>query len=154
MPLDPNSTFKNQHKKFDLIATILVLFFAFSFLFCFNFIQIDLNSVAEENPIAEKKENKNKIENGIHVNSGLVVDDGYELVLRSCGSCHSYKLVTQNNADAAGWTETIRWMQETQKLWDLGANEPKIVAYLAKNYGPKKKFRRKNLENVEWFELD
>ena len=102
----------------------------------------------------EKKEDKNMIENGIHVNSGLVVDDGYELVLRSCGSCHSYKLVTQNNADAAGWTETIRWMQETQKLWDLGANEPKIVAYLAKNYGPKKKFRRKNLGNVEWFELD
>ena len=40
MPSDPNTTFKNQQKKFDLIATILVFFFAFNFLFCFNFIQI------------------------------------------------------------------------------------------------------------------
>jgi hypothetical protein len=83
----------------------------------------------------------------------LIVDKGYQLVLNNCGACHRYKLVTQNSASAEGWTETIRWMQATQKLWDLGENEALIVAYLAKNYGVKKASRRLPLDKVEWYEL-
>jgi hypothetical protein len=97
---------------------------------------------------------EDKIENGIHVMSGLVVDDGYELVVRHCGNCHSYKLVTQNRSDADGWHAIIDWMQETQNLWDLKQDETPLVNYLAKNYGPKKMGRRANLKNVVWYELD
>jgi hypothetical protein len=53
-----------------------------------------------------------------------------------------------------GWKETIVWMQETQKLWDLGESESKILDYLAKNYAPKKAGRRKNLVINEWYEID
>ena len=51
------------------------------------------------------------------------------------------------------WLATIRWMQETQNLWDLGENETAIVNYLAKNYAPNKVGRRQNLTNIDWYEL-
>ncbi len=94
------------------------------------------------------------IENGIHVESGLIVDADWELVLATCTACHSAKLVTQNRADREGWTRMIRWMQETQNLWDLGDNEALILDYLAKNYPPKKKGRRARLTNIEWYDLE
>jgi hypothetical protein len=62
--------------------------------------------------------------------------------------------VTQNKGNAEDWREAIHWMQETQKLWDLGATEDPIVNYLAKNYGPVESSRRTNLENIEWYELE
>lgn len=93
------------------------------------------------------------IVNGIHVESGFIADTNWELVNASCSSCHSAKLVTQNRADSAGWTHMIRWMQETQNLWDLGDNEALIVAYLAKNYPQRKKGRRARLANIEWYDL-
>lgn len=94
-----------------------------------------------------------EIENGIHIPSGLIVDDGFEVVMGTCGACHSLSLVTQNRADRAGWKDIIVWMQETQKLWDLGDQEDIILDYLAKNYAPENSGRRKNLENIEWYNL-
>lgn len=85
--------------------------------------------------------------------NGLIVDDNYKLVEQNCSACHSLKLVTQNRATEEGWKEIIVWMQETQKLWDLGENEPKIITYLGKNYAPNKKGRRLNLKDIEWYEL-
>lgn len=85
--------------------------------------------------------------------NGLIVDDNYKLVEQNCSACHSLKLVTQNRATKEGWKEIIVWMQETQKLWDLGENEPKIISYLGKNYAPNKKGRRQNLKNIDWYEL-
>jgi hypothetical protein len=85
--------------------------------------------------------------------NGLIVDENYKLVEQNCSACHSLKLVTQNKADREGWKEIIVWMQETQKLWDLGANEPLILDYLAKNYKPNKKGRRQNLVIEEWYDL-
>lgn len=67
--------------------------------------------------------------------SGLIVDRDWTLVHANCSGCHSTRLVTQNRMNATGWVETIRWMQKKHKLWDLGENEPKIVAYLEKHYG-------------------
>ena len=93
------------------------------------------------------------IEKGIHVASGLIAAEGFELVQQNCGGCHSYKLVTQNKNTRDGWLETIRWMQETQKLWDLGENENPLLDYLAANYGPEETGRRKQLEIAEWYEL-
>lgn len=48
-----------------------------------------------------------------------------------------------------GWVATIRWMQETQNLWDLGNQEEAIVNYLATNYASQKKGRRKVLTDIE-----
>ncbi len=103
-------------------------------------------------PVAEE-ENFDKIENGIHVRTGLVEAEGLIEVVNNCTNCHSAKLVTQNRMNKERWIATIRWMQETQNLWDLGNNEDIIVNYLVTNYPPKKKGRREILTNVEWYEL-
>ena len=92
--------------------------------------------------------------NGIHTPSGLVADEGYLLVRNNCGNCHSLDLVKNNRATREGWLATIRWMQQTQGLWDLGSNEKPILDYLAKNYAPEDAGRRKQLTNVEWYILE
>ena len=86
--------------------------------------------------------------------SDFIIDDNVELVVKNCTSCHSSKLVTQNRASEEGWRNTILWMQKTQNLWDLGKDEDKSVAYLARNYAPVKQGRRKNIENVQWYKLE
>ncbi len=104
--------------------------------------------------IAEVVVDDDEIENGVHLATGLIAQDGFELVQQNCGGCHSYKLVTQNKNTRDGWLETIRWMQETQKLWDLGSNESPLLDYLATNYGPEETGRRKQLIIKEWYELE
>ncbi len=96
----------------------------------------------------------NKIENGIHVRTGFVEGEGLMAVVNNCTNCHSAKLVTQNRMSREKWLATIRWMQETQNLWDLGNDEEVIVNYLAKYYAPIAKGRRQNLTNIDWYELD
>ncbi|WP_236262847.1 monoheme cytochrome C [Aggregatimonas sangjinii] len=104
--------------------------------------------------VSEKEaEDPDKIENGIHIRTWLAAGDGLMLVVNNCTSCHSAKLVTQNRMSAERWTATIRWMQETQNLWDLGKNEEPIVNYLATYYAPIGKGRRQKLTNIEWYEL-
>lgn len=93
------------------------------------------------------------IKDGIHIPTGLIVDDGVYEVMTTCGACHSIDLVTQNRASRQGWKDIIVWMQETQKLWDLGEKEVIILDYLAKNYAPENTGRRKGLEDVEWYNL-
>ncbi len=96
---------------------------------------------------------KTKVVDGIHASTGLVADGNYQLVVSNCTSCHSSKLITQNRATKEGWTKMIKWMQETQNLWDLGENEALIVEYLAKNYAPEFQGRRAALANLDWYEL-
>lgn len=93
--------------------------------------------------------------NGIHQPTGLAAVGDYQLVMANCISCHSANLITENRMTAEGWRNTIKWMQETQKLWDLGPNTEKIVAYLADNYAPIENGRRKNLkiETDDWYVL-
>lgn len=85
--------------------------------------------------------------------TGLVIGPGFNLVKTNCLRCHSGKLITQNRANREAWKATIRWMQQTQNLWDLGENEPKILDYLSKNYAPQQMGRRAPLQGVEWYEL-
>ncbi len=112
--------------------------------------------VPENGEVAEvvEEEEEAEVVNGIEVTSGLIYDDGYKLVATNCGACHSLELVTQNAATREGWIEIIRWMQETQGLWDLGDDESIILDYLSKNYAPKEVGRRPNLENIEWYDLE
>ena len=109
----------------------------------------------EPEPIAQAAPppDPDRVENGIDVETGFIAEGDYMLVKRNCTSCHSSKMVIQNRATREGWLEMIRWMQEKQKLWDLGANEDKILDYLAKYYGPVKKGRRAPIQIEEWYEI-
>ncbi|MFY0593087.1 cytochrome C [Roseivirga sp.] len=86
--------------------------------------------------------------------SGFIEGNYKMLVVANCTACHSSKLVTQNRASKEGWKNMIRWMQETQNLWDLGENEEKILEYLSKHYAPEGQGRRASLKVEAWYALD
>lgn len=96
----------------------------------------------------------NRVENGIHVRTGLIDAPGLMETVNNCTTCHSAKLVMQNRMSKERWHATIRWMQETQNLWDLGDQEDIIVDYLVTNYPPQKKGRRQSLSEIQWYSLD
>jgi hypothetical protein len=78
--------------------------------------------------------------------STLVRDEGWELVFAHCSACHSLRLVTSNRGDRATWLRLIRWMQDTQKLWEFDpAVESRILDYLARNYAAREPVRRAQL---------
>lgn len=95
-----------------------------------------------------------EVENGIHLRTGLIAGEGMLQVIQNCTNCHSAKLVIQNRLTREQWQATIRWMQETQNLWDLGVNEEIILSYLEVNYPPNKEGRRQNLSHVNWYALE
>jgi len=99
------------------------------------------------------EDDPNRIENGVHLRTGLVEAPGLTETVNNCTTCHSAKLVVQNRMSAARWHATIRWMQETQNLWDLGENEEIIVNYLVTNYPPEEKGRRSVLKDIDWYQL-
>ena len=98
-------------------------------------------------------EDEDKIENGIHLRTGLIDAEGLIAVVNNCTNCHSAKLVTQNRMNAERWNTTIKWMQETQNLWDLGTDQEIIVNYLVANYPVISKGRRMTLKDINWYTL-
>lgn len=75
--------------------------------------------------------------------SGLIIAPGWEVVRAHCTACHSAKLVTQNSGTRETWEGIIRWMQETQGLWEFDAQtEDLILHYLSEHYGEKQGSRR------------
>jgi len=106
--------------------------------------------------ISEEEDDFDKVVNGIHVQTGLVYEEGFDIVRASCTACHSAKLVTQNRATKEGWLQMIRWMQETQGLWDLGEKEPAILDYLSTHYAPEETGRRQSLDvaAIQWYILE
>lgn len=103
---------------------------------------------------AATEENLNLIENGVHVRTGLIEAEGLMAVVNNCTNCHSAQLVIQNRMNAKQWENTIRWMQRTQNLWELGNQEALIINYLTKNYPPSGSGRRKHLAEIEWYRLE
>jgi hypothetical protein len=91
---------------------------------------------------------------GVHVATGLKKAKGLEQVITNCTTCHSSKLIVQNRMGKEQWNATIRWMQKTQGLWDLGENQEVIVEYLTTNYPPIDKGRRATLKDIEWYSLN
>ncbi len=88
--------------------------------------------------------------------TGLAIDDQLMLVKSHCMACHSAQLIRQSHFTRQKWVERIRWMQRTQNLWELGASEPAILAYLTKHYGPVEypfDGRREPLKNAKWYTL-
>lgn len=98
-------------------------------------------------------ENDDRIENGIHTRTGLIEAEGLMTVVNNCTNCHSSKLIIQNRMNAERWNATIKWMQETQNLWDLGKNQEVIVNYLVSNYPPIDTVRRAILKKTDWYVL-
>ena len=78
----------------------------------------------------------------VETKMGLIQAPGVDLVIAHCSACHSTSLIVQNSMSRDRWLETIRWMQETQKLWPLGESESMILDYLSTWYGPKTTERR------------
>ncbi len=67
----------------------------------------------------------------------------WELVRNNCVACHSPKLVTQQRGSRAQWLKMIRWMQESQNLWQFDPDtESRILDYLAEYYPPREQSRR------------
>ena len=98
-------------------------------------------------------EDPNAVVDGVHVRTGLVEGEGMMTVVQHCTACHSAQIIIQNRMDREGWKSTIRWMQETQNLWDLGDNEDIIINYLTTHYPPQKKGRRAPLTDIDWYTL-
>ena len=144
---DHKRFWKRERAAYRILIVIcaLVLIVAIVGIFFIDKTGEEYVEVSEENP--------DKIENGIHIRTGLVEGEGLMETVNNCTSCHSAKLLTQNRLSKEGWVSAIRWMQETQNLWDLGKNEVLIVNYLAKNYPPESKGRRENIKEIDWYEL-
>lgn len=149
-----------------IVQTVSAIFFAIVGLFLFALFQPAISGwfhrpelvpvEVSQRRIAEKKADLDRVENGIHLETGFIVAEGWETVRATCTACHSAKLVTQNKATREGWESMIRWMQETQGLWDLGDQEGAILDYLAAHYAPEEASRRANLdvEAIEWYLLE
>ena len=83
------------------------------------------------------------VERKVDTVTGLAVDAGWELARAHCGVCHSYRLVTANRGDRDYWLDTLRWMQRTQNLWPIPAEQEEILLdYLAANYSESEWGRR------------
>lgn len=132
---------------FSFIASILLLFTIYNPTFSF------FENKKSNQTYNSMVEDEDKIENGIHVRTGLKDAEGLMTVVNNCTNCHSSKLIIQNRMSTENWNATIKWMQKTQNLWELGENQKVIVNYLVTNYPIKSKGRRMTLKNIEWYTL-
>lgn len=153
----------------NLRALLTVLNLGLAALFCCLLWLLAGDAITEmlrPRPVAEQRAYRpgtgggaappESVTDGIHDATGLVFAEGFAAVRGNCTGCHSAKLITQNRATAAGWTQMIRWMQSTQGLHDLGEKEAVIVDYLATHYAPREIGRRAGLdvEAIEWYLLE
>lgn len=138
-----------------LVNVVLGLLALVSVLLIYYAVDPNLTALqAKRENIAVNQSVDDGIKDGIHVETGLIAAEGLMTVVNNCTNCHSSKLITQNRMSAERWNATIRWMQETQNLWNLGDNQEVIVNYLVTNYPAKAKGRREQLSNIEWYELE
>ncbi|WNH09601.1 monoheme cytochrome C [Thalassobellus suaedae] len=142
------------HRLLMLLLALFVITGGLILYYMSNPSFFDFKSEPETIAVAPVEIDEDRIENGIHVRTGLVDAEGLMLVVNNCTNCHSAKLVTQNRMTAERWNTTIKWMQETQNLWDLGRNQEVIVNYLVTNYPPKAIGRRAVLTDIDWYELN
>jgi hypothetical protein len=94
------------------------------------------------------------VRDSLDAQTGLVLAPGLAAVKNNCLRCHSPQLITAKRATREGWEATIRWMQATQGLGDLGKEEAIILDYLAKNYAPTQQGRRPPLKDIKWYRLE
>ncbi len=150
-----NNFWKLERGVFRILIVIcaLVLIVAIAALYFRGEDIADQDRTADPGYTAVPADDPDRIENGVHVRTGLIAAEGLKETVNNCTSCHSADLIIQNRLDRDGWIANIRWMQETQNLWDLGDNEEIIVNYLVRNYPVEEKGRRENLKDVDWYVL-
>jgi len=149
---EKDHTYRNSKKsKWKQFVFIFIVVMIIGFM---TIPLLDFFSDEQVKPVVvEKNSASNDIVDGIHVRTGLIDDEGLLIVIGNCTACHSAQLITQNRMNKEQWDATIRWMQESQNLWDLGDNQEVIVNYLVKNYPVVSKGRRQNLSEIEWYNL-
>jgi hypothetical protein len=136
------------------IGVLLMVVVLFSAVIYYQFDpSLSILNEKKSEPVLTLATDNDLIEDGIHVRTGLKDGEGLMLVVQNCTACHSAMMITQNRATKEGWKSMIKWMQQTQNLWDLGANEEIIINYLAASYPPQKKGRRAPLTEIDWYEL-
>ncbi|MBF7046515.1 cytochrome C [Campylobacter volucris] len=85
----------------------------------------------------------------VNPDTGLIIDPDSPLVEANCLACHGSGLITNMRASKQAWLAAIRWMQESEGLWEIPADdEEKILNYLTKYYGEKYDTRRRIPLNV------
>jgi len=149
--------FFNQVKKvYRIMMVLFSLFIITGGLIVYIMVNPGFLNIEKKQEVAVVVEelDPDRIENGIHVSTGFIDAEGLMTVVRNCTSCHSSKLVLQNRMNVERWNATIKWMQETQNLPDLGKNQEIIVNYLATNYPPVDTGRRATLTDIDWYELE
>jgi len=151
-----NDDFKKSEGKayrFVLILfSTMIVFISASI--AYSIIKPNLFGFQPELSSITKNPSKANFKDGIHLRTGLINAKGLMTVINNCTGCHSSKIILQNRMNADRWNATIKWMQETQNLWDLGKNQEIIVNYLVSNYPVEDKGRRENLSDIEWYELE
>ncbi|MFY0631589.1 MAG: monoheme cytochrome C [Flavobacteriaceae bacterium] len=150
-----NRDLNEQFKKAKFLANSGLFILSLTSIFFIFLIADPTLSIFQKNPITLEQEiDDDKIENGVHLRTGLIDAEGLRTVINNCTNCHSAKLVTQNRMNEERWNATIKWMQETQNLWELGDKQKVIVDYLVTNYPITDKGRRASLTNIEWYEIE
>jgi len=115
-----------------------------------------LKGQSQEQYLINQKDNQlkdNILPDSLDATTGLVLAPGFTTVKENCLRCHSPKLITTKRATREGWLTTIRWMQQTQGLGDLGSAEPVILDYLTNHYARTQTGRRPALQVAEWYKL-
>ncbi len=153
-PQNNNSAKKGRKSRIILVFLLLALLVSGGVYLLSKTDYFSSNTPEEILVDVSDEDDFDKIENGIHVRTGFVDAPGLMETVQNCTTCHSSQLVLQNRMNKERWTATIKWMQETQNLWDLGENQAVIVNYLATNYPPKIKGRRENLRDIDWYVLE
>jgi|SRR5690606_31933562 len=152
-----NEAYRNQVKIVYHLLILLLILITIVLVGTYAYLYADKNVKQEENVILPEEISKigfeTDIENNVHVSTGLAQGEGLMEVINNCTNCHSAKLITQNRMSREMWLGSIRWMQKTQNLWDLGENEEIILNYLSTHYAPEEKGRREPLANIEWYNL-
>jgi len=147
---EPTYQEKKRKKKLLFIGALVILLLVLLY-FKSNH---KLTSGKDIDKLVDKPISTNEVVDGIHVQTGLKDGEGLMTVVANCTACHSAQIIIQNRMNKERWNATIRWMQETQNLWELGDNQTVIVNYLITNYPVIDKGRREKLENIEWYALD
>ncbi|ECL3339826.1 monoheme cytochrome C [Campylobacter jejuni] len=80
----------------------------------------------------------------INPDTGLIINPDSPLVEANCLACHGSNLITNMHASRKAWLAAIRWMQDSEGLWEIEPeDEEKILNYLEKYYGEKYDTRRR-----------
>ena len=69
--------------------------------------------------------------------TGLIEAPGFQTVKNNCTVCHSARTFAGRGYTRKVWLEQIRWMQESQGLWEFDEKTEKtILNYLETYYPP------------------